>query len=195
MYLFFCNLQAPPRKLQKKTRTINPRKELKMSANISKQKKSYKLYPIGRVRQHDGEFLLEIEEPFRPALKLMDQFSHVMVFWWAHKLDSPKYRSIMQADLPYAKGTVAGVFACRAEYRPNPIGVTTCPILQVDEAKGIVKLAFIDALDGTPVLDLKPYIPISDRIRDVKVADWLADWPEWMEEADSYFAEHATDFD
>lgn len=45
-----------------------------------------------------------------------------------------------------------------------------------------------------PIIDLKPYIPISDRIRDYKVAEWLADWPEWMEDAAEYFAEQATDF-
>jgi tRNA (Thr-GGU) A37 N-methylase len=64
----------------------------------------------------------------------------------------------------------------------------------VDAAKGIVRLAYIDAFDGTPVVDLKPYIPISDRVRDVRVADWAADWPEWMEDAAAYFAEHEVDF-
>jgi tRNA (Thr-GGU) A37 N-methylase len=53
----------------------------------------------------------------------------------------------------------------------------------------IVHLAWIDAFDGTPVLDLKPYIPISDRVRDVRIAEWLADWPEWMEDAAEFFAE------
>jgi len=53
-----------------------------------------------------------------------------------------------------------------------------------------VVLPWIDTFDGTPVLDLKPYIPISDRIRDFKVAEWLADWPDWMEDAGEYIAQH-----
>jgi tRNA (Thr-GGU) A37 N-methylase len=109
-------------------------------------------------------------------------------------MDTKAARSIMTTKLPYAAGVEAGVFACRSEYRPNPIAVTTMMILDVDEEKGIVVLPWIDAFDGTPLLDIKPYIPISDRIRDYKVAEWAADWPEWMEDAGEYFAEHETDF-
>ena len=109
-------------------------------------------------------------------------------------MDTEKYRSIMTTELPYAPGVEAGVFACRSEYRPNPIAVTLMAVLSVDVENGIVVLPWIDAFDGTPMLDLKPYIPISDRIRDFKVAEWLADWPEWMEDAGEFFAQHAVDF-
>ena len=167
-----------------------------MSAKDNGNPKTYQLHPIGYVRASDEEqrYILEIAEPYRPALKQMDQFSHVMVFWWADKMDTKQYRNIMTTELPYAPGIEAGVFACRSEYRPNPIAVTTMAVLDVNVESGIVMLPWIDAIDGTPVIDLKPYIPISDRIRDYEVADWLAGWPEWMEDAAEYFAEHATDF-
>ncbi len=157
---------------------------------------TYKLRPIGYVHASDadGSYILEIDEAYRPALKEMDQFSHVMIFWWADKMDTKDKRNIMTTELPYAPGVESGVFACRSEYRPNPIAVTTMMVIDVDVKKGIVILPWIDAFDGTPILDLKPYIPVSDRIRDYKVADWLTDWPEWMEDAAEYFAEHATDF-
>jgi tRNA (Thr-GGU) A37 N-methylase len=67
-------------------------------------------------------------------------------------------------------------------------------VLDVDVESGIVVLPWIDAFEGSPVLDIKPYIPISDRIRDYKVADWLLDWPEWMEDAEAYFSDHEVDF-
>jgi tRNA-Thr(GGU) m(6)t(6)A37 methyltransferase TsaA len=153
------------------------------------KKEFYQVYPIGYVHSAEDGSRLEILEPYRPALKHLGQFSHVHVIWWADKNDNEQARSTMQAKLPYAESVTAGVFACRAEYRPNPIAVTMCPLLGVDEQKGIVHLAWIDAFDGTPVLDLKPYIPISDRVRDVRVAEWLADWPEWMEDAAEFFAE------
>jgi len=158
---------------------------------------TFQLHPIGYVHASDeeGTYTLQIDQPYRAALKEMQQFSHVMVFWWADKMDTQHYRNIMTTELPYAPGVEAGVFACRSEYRPNPIAVTTMAVLSVDVENGIVVLPWIDAFDGTPVLDLKPYIPISDRIRDCKVAAWLADWPEWQEDAAAYFAEHATDFD
>lgn len=158
--------------------------------------KEYHLEPIGRVvvSEEQGRYILSVDAPFRAGLKQLDQFSHVMVFWWADRMDTEAQRRTLTTSLPYAPGEEAGVFACRAEYRPNPIAVTTMPILGVDVDAGIVVLPWIDALDGTPLIDLKPYIPVSDRIRDVKVAPWMADWPLWMEEAGAYFAEHETDF-
>jgi tRNA (Thr-GGU) A37 N-methylase len=86
----------------------------------------------------------------------------------------------MQTELPYAPGTTAGVFACRPEYRPNPIAMTVCKVLAVDEGQGMVTLAKIDAFDGSPVLDLKGYIPVCDRVQKVCVPHWYDGWPEWM---------------
>jgi tRNA-Thr(GGU) m(6)t(6)A37 methyltransferase TsaA len=172
---------------------LNRTRRTKMSANPNLTT-TYQLHPIGTVRQSDQGAILEIAGPFRPALKEMGQFSHILVFWWAHQMDNPECRSLLQTELPYAKGVTAGVFACRAEYRPNPIAVTTCFVLDVDEQHGTVLLPWIDAYDGTPILDLKPYIPLADRIRDVKVASWLAGWPQWMEDAAEYFAAHPTCF-
>lgn len=161
-----------------------------MSTPIHDRQPTYQLQPIGYVRAGQGTFYLDILPPFRPALKEMRQFSHIMVFWWAHLEDRPDRRSILTTELPYAPGVTAGVFACRAPYRPNPIALTTMFVLDVDEAAGRVFLPWIDAEDGTPVLDLKPYIPISDRIRDVRVATWLQDWPAWMEDAGEFFSTH-----
>ncbi len=167
-----------------------------MSKQKQETQETYEIHPIGTVHcvEERGEFSLEIFEAHRPALKLLDQFSHVHVFWWFDQLDNEEARSITQAELPYARGTIAGMFACRGPARPNPIALTTTAILGVDEEQGIVRLAWIEAMNGTPVVDLKPYIPSSDRVRDFKVAAWCEDWPEWMEDAGEYFAEHAVDF-
>jgi tRNA (adenine37-N6)-methyltransferase len=163
---------------------------------MTEQIKSFQINPIGYVRASEEEqsFILEILEPYRPCLKEMNQFSHVMVFWWAEQLDNEEGRNILTAELPYAPGVVAGMFACRSPARPNPIAMTTTAVIHMDEENGIVVLPWIDALDGTPVIDLKPYIPVSDRIRDYRVAPWAEDWPEWAEDAAEYFAEHAVDF-
>jgi len=165
-------------------------------SNDNSKSKTFQLRPIGVVRASDEEqsYLLQIEEPYRPALKQLDQFSHVLIFWWADRHDNAEHRSVMTTELPYAPGVEAGVFACRAEYRPNPIALTTMMVLHVDVEAGVVVLPWIDAFDGTPVLDLKPYIPISDRVRDVRVAEWFAGWPEWMEDAGEFFAQHEVDF-
>jgi effector-binding domain-containing protein len=131
---------------------------------------TYQIYPIGYVRRADSEICLEIGVTFRPAL------------WWADRHDNEKSRSIMQTEPPYAEGKLTGVFACRAEYRPNPIAMTVCKLLAVDEAQGTVRVADIDAYDGTPVVDLKAYFPVCERVKEAHIPEWLSDWPEWLPE-------------
>ena len=153
-----------------------------MNSNILDKPDGYQLYPIGYVRRPENEIYLEICDSIRPALKQLDQFSHVMVFWWADRHDNEDSRGIMQTEPPYAEGKVTGVFACRAEYRPNPIAMTVCKLLAVDEAQGTVRVADIDAYDGTPIVDLKAYFPVCDRVKEAHIPAWLSDWPEWMPE-------------
>ena len=51
-----------------------------------------------------------------------------------------------------------------------------------DEASGLVKVVNIDALDGTPIIDIKGYFPVSDRVREASIPEWLVGWPEWFPE-------------
>jgi tRNA-Thr(GGU) m(6)t(6)A37 methyltransferase TsaA len=143
---------------------------------------TYQVYAIGQVRREEDQVYLEIAAPYRPALKQLEHFSHVLVFWWADQYDNEESRSQLQCHPPYAAEHLTGVFATRAEYRPNPIALTICPILAVDETHGILQVANIDAFDSTPVLDLKAYFPVLDRVRDVRLPVWLAGWPKWMPE-------------
>jgi len=144
------------------------------------KKPIYQMFPIGYIRRSEKNIQLEILEPYRPAMKQLDHFSHVMVFWWAHKHDNEKSRNALQCTPPYAKDKVTGVFATRAEYRPNPIAMTTCKILKIGEKNGTIQVADIDAYDGTPIVDLKAYFPVCDRVKNAKIPKWLSDWPEWM---------------
>jgi len=136
---------------------------------------SYRMFPIGYVCRRENRVTLEILESFRPAMKQLDQFTHVMIFWWADKHDNEKSRSIMQTEPPYARGKITGVFATRAEYRPNPIAMTTCKMLKVDEATGNIEVTDIDAYDGTPIVDLKAYFPVCDRVKEARIPQWLFD--------------------
>lgn len=140
------------------------------------------LQAIGRVSREDGDVRIQIHETYRPALHQLDQFSHVLVLWWADRHDNEKSRRILRTQPPYAPTHTHGVFATRAEYRPNPIAVTVCRILAVDEAAGVVQVSNIDAIDGTPVVDLKAYYPVCDRVRSASVPAWLIGWPEWFPE-------------
>ncbi|MHA2297929.1 MAG: tRNA (N6-threonylcarbamoyladenosine(37)-N6)-methyltransferase TrmO [Candidatus Hodarchaeales archaeon] len=142
---------------------------------------SYKIVPIGHVKRNDDEIYLIILDPFIPALKQLDHFSHLQVLWWADKHDNEKSRNIMQTTPPYGENPpVTGIFATRAEYRPNPIALTTAKILDVNHKEGLVKVQNIDALDSTPVIDLKGYFPVCDRVKEAFIPKWIVGWPEWL---------------
>jgi tRNA-Thr(GGU) m(6)t(6)A37 methyltransferase TsaA len=143
----------------------------------------FKVYSIGRVHRSDDEIALEIDAPFRPALKDLEQFSHVMVFWWADQFDNDEDRTQLFIKPPYAPDRAMGVFATRSPFRPNPIAMTTCPLVDVDMEQGRIVVTGIDAVDETPIIDLKAYFPICDRVRDARMPVWLAGWPAWMPEA------------
>jgi tRNA-Thr(GGU) m(6)t(6)A37 methyltransferase TsaA len=134
-------------------------------------------------KTENGRFLLQIDEPFREGLSGLEGFSYIDVLFWCHFLDDENYREMTVCPKPYQKGPeTMGLFATRSPVRPNPIGLSPCPVISVDKKAGIVEVAFIDAEDGTPLLDIKPYHPATDRVRDAKVPEWCRHWPEWYED-------------
>jgi len=151
-----------------------------------------RLQAIGRVRADDakGYYALEVDEAYREGLFALGEFGRVNTLWWADRMDTPEFRRTLSCELPYAPGVRAGVFACRSEYRPNPVALTSCGIVSIDAEKGFVVLDYIDAIDGTPLLDIKPYIPVCDRARDVRVAPWFRTWPECIEDSAAFFANY-----
>ena len=162
------------------------------------KEKNITINPIGHIRVKGddpmrAEYFIDIYEQYRSALKELDKFSHVQVFWWAHEMDKLEYRNMdnWAVEVPYAeeRAPTTGIFGTRSEYRPNPIALTACGILDVDVENGVVKVGGIDAFDGTPVIDLKAYFPICDRIRDCHIAPWLKDWPDWQEDGLKWWTE------
>ena len=139
------------------------------------------LTPIGFVKNSIKEHELKdwqtviseitIKEDLKEALSRIDEFSHIIVIYWMHKLP-PSQRSITKVH-PKGNHTlpIVGVFASRSPARPNPIGITTVKLL---ERRGnVLKVTGLDALDGTPVLDIKPYIPDDDSTTETKTPGWL----------------------
>jgi tRNA (adenine37-N6)-methyltransferase len=153
-------------------------------------KKKIELSPIGYViaDESQGIFRLQIDEAYRPALQGLEACTHAIIFWWADQLPDG-YATELVVDLPYAPGLQSGVFANRSQARPNPLAITTSYLLNVDQESGTVDLAWIDAFDGTPLLDIKPYLPMSDRVMDAEYPDWLAGFPDSMEEAAAFFSD------
>lgn len=146
-----------------------------------------KVFPIGKTVNRAGEVRLELEPRYAVGLKGLDGYGHVQVLWWADGCDNERDRSVLTERKPYKKGPEEiGVFAVRSPERPNPIAVSNADIAYVDEEKGVVGLYWIDALDGTPVLDLKPYTPGIDRIERPRTPAWCAHWPRSYEESGDF---------
>jgi tRNA (Thr-GGU) A37 N-methylase len=76
-----------------------------------------------------------------------------------------------------------GIFATRSPVRPNPIALTAVQAIEIDYEKGVIHIAWIDANDGSPVLDIKPYTPSLDRIEAPGVPEWCSHWPKSVEES------------
>jgi tRNA-Thr(GGU) m(6)t(6)A37 methyltransferase TsaA len=149
--------------------------------------KEYALSPIGHVAAGPDGYALKIAPEYRAALEGLDGFGHILVLWWSHHLDTPEYRSVMVAEQPYKNAPATlGIFATRSPLRPNPVCVSIVPLLGMDQGNGMVIVPWIDAEDGTPILDIKPYHPSSDRVRDVRLPDWCRHWPEWCEESGEF---------
>ena len=137
----------------------------------------FTLFPIGYVRRTKKDIRIEIIEEFIPALKELEQYSHVHIIWWMHKTDREDFRhpsQYFQEEEPFGEGTpTTGVFALRGNVRPNPIGITIAKTIGINHKKGQITIQNIDAIDRTPVLDLKPYEPIRDRVKEPTIPEWL----------------------
>lgn len=138
----------------------------------------FQMKPIGQIRRENDEIWLEVFEPYRAGLLDLEKFSHVTVVWWAHHLDDPESRQILRVRPPYAAEMETGVYSTRSPRRPNPVLMTVCRMLGLDAGTGILRLENIDAMDETPVVDLKPYIPVTDRVQEVCVPEWMQAWPD-----------------
>ena len=120
--------------------------------------------PCQGYRSHEeGE--VEVFEEFEEGLADLDGFSHIILLYLFHKSDSYSLKV-----KPFLDDSLRGLFATRHPRRPNPIGLSVVKLLS--RRKNILRIAETDILDGTPLLDIKPYVPQFDQREKVKVG-WL----------------------
>jgi len=116
-------------------------------------------------RDVEGSIELYAGHNFEQALEDIQGFNFIWVLFWFHLNDTWKPKVS-----PPRSGLRRGVFATRSPYRPNPIGMS---VVELRKVEGLVlSVRSLDILDGTPVLDLKPYIPYVDSLPDAK-SGWL----------------------
>jgi tRNA-Thr(GGU) m(6)t(6)A37 methyltransferase TsaA len=144
------------------------------------ERNSLELKPIGVIHSpyknmgevphqgHKSEEISQIEvfKEFEEGLKDIEGFSHIIVIYWFHK--SQGYHLLVKTPWD---DSLHGLFTTRSPHRPCPLGLTVAEL--VDREKNILKVKGLDAIDGTPLLDIKPYIPSIDEMAVVKPG-WFA---------------------
>jgi tRNA-Thr(GGU) m(6)t(6)A37 methyltransferase TsaA len=105
---------------------------------------------------------LEVFEDYESALHDIEQCSHVIVLYWQHKAN----RSTLQTRTPWGP-EVRGVFATRSPNRPNPIGF--CVVELLERNGRLLTVRGMDAIDGSPLLDIKPYSPRIDSVPHARI--------------------------
>ena len=143
------------------------------------------LTPIGTV-SHGKTTTIRLDKELAAGLEGLDGFGHILVLWHAHE-NPPWDPENLTVSEPYRLGPERlGLLATRSAYRPNPICVSVAAVIGVDAQKGVIEVPWIDAEDGSPVLDVKPYHPSADRVRDVTLPDWCSHWPQSLEESGDF---------
>lgn len=121
---------------------------------------------------------VEVFEDYQAGLKDLDGFSHVVLLYYFHQSKGFKLHVV-----PFMDDKPRGLFATRAPRRPNPIGLS---VVQVDRVEdGMIHIVNVDILDGTPLLDIKPYVPEFDSPTAIRLG--------WLEHTSKNVSRHRSD--
>lgn len=109
-----------------------------------------------------------IDKKYTKGLDGIEDYSHVIVVYWMDKEKEChlKHHPQGREDIPFI-----GIFACRCPQRPNRIAISTVPLL--DRRKNVLKVKGLDIVNGTPILDIKPYTPQYDRVGKARIPKWV----------------------
>lgn len=130
--------------------------------------------PIQPVGAKGVQGTVEVDEQYTDGLKDLEGFSHIILLYHFHLSEG-----FSLSVKPFLDDEEKGLFSTRAPKRPGPIGLSVVKLIDVDE--NILRIEDVDVVDGTPLLDIKPYVPEFD-IREVENCGWLEKEAERAEE-------------
>jgi len=135
--------------------------------------------PIQPSRAGVAEGYIEIASPYSAALKDLEGFDRIWLIYWFHRAAAAKLTVI-----PYRDIVERGLFATRAPARVNPIGLSNVRLLGIEGT--VLRIGDVDILDGTPLLDIKPYVPAYDNFPAARLG-WVDTVPDRPVLADDRF--------
>ncbi|MBA7633021.1 tRNA (adenine(37)-N6)-methyltransferase [subsurface metagenome] len=121
--------------------------------------------PIQGTFKSDVEAWIELKDKYAGGLKDLDEFSHAIILYYFHKSQREEIEG-----RPFLEQDKHGIFAIRSPHRPNHLGLSIVKIKKIEANK--MYFTEVDVLDGTPVLDIKPYVKYFDSRDNVK-SGWL----------------------
>ena len=116
---------------------------------------------------------ITINRELTEALDGLEEFSHIIVLYWMHRLPEGRQLPLKVHPMGNQSLPLTGRFATRSPSRPNPVGQATVALLE--RRANVLKVKGLDAIDGTPVIDIKPYIPGYDSAAGAKAPRWITD--------------------
>ncbi len=114
---------------------------------------------------------IRLMPPWDRGLKGLEEFSHLVIVFHMHQASHNPQTDLVRRPRGRADMPEVGIFAQRARHRPNPIGLTAVRLVKVQG--DTLTVQGLDAINGTPILDIKPYVPDFDRIDEPKVPGWM----------------------
>jgi tRNA-Thr(GGU) m(6)t(6)A37 methyltransferase TsaA len=112
-----------------------------------------------------------LDESLTEGLDGIEEFSHLLILFWMHR--APEAEPVRMRRRPQGRPDMPeiGIFAQRARHRPNPIGITAVRLLRREKNRLFVQ--GLDAINGTPVLDVKPYVAAFDAVDSPRTPEWM----------------------
>jgi len=141
--------------------------ELKPIGIINTHFRQPKGTPIQPKRSGGAEGIVDLYPEFTEGLSDLNGFSHIILLYHFHLSNGYELSVI-----PYLDTRAHGLFATRAPRRPNPLGISTVQLNRISGSRLYIR--DVDMVDGTPLLDIKPYVPAFDNVPDCRVG-WLSD--------------------
>jgi len=114
---------------------------------------------------------IHLEKRYTAGLKGLEGFSHLLVVFFMHRASFVPDKHLLRRPRADKDQPKTGVFAQRTKYRPNPIGISAVKLLSI--AGNVITVQGLDALDNSPLLDIKPYMPIFDQVCDASLPQWV----------------------
>lgn len=144
-----------------------------MSKLVGRKKRQVQF--IGVVEKDTSR--IKIYPEFCEGIEGLKSYSHLIVLYWFHQRDSSEERKVLKVVPRRHPGAPeVGVFSSRSPSRPNPIGLC---VAELQDIKGCVLIVNgLDAIEGSPIIDIKPYLPKADSVPDAKTPEWALRGPE-----------------